>query len=45
VSQIPTLFKIKTPCHGALLEKAARKVVEQHRPRIVNFINDHTQKP
>src|SRR6478672_2080256 len=45
VSQIPTLFKIKTPCHGALLEKAARKVVEQHRPRIVNFIKDHTQKP
>ena len=38
VSQIPTLFKIKTPCHGALLFKAARKVVEQHRHRIVNFI-------
>jgi hypothetical protein len=38
VSQIPTLFKIKTPCHGALLLKAARKVVEQSRHRIVNFI-------
>ena len=25
VSQIPTLFKIKTPCHGALLEKAAER--------------------
>lgn len=43
VSQIPTLFKIKTPCHGALLEKAARKVVEQHRPRIVSFIEKHLQ--
>jgi len=38
VSQIPTLFKIKTPCHGALLLKAARKVVQQYRSRIVNFI-------
>lgn len=44
VSQIPTLFKIKTPCHGALLQKAARKVVEQHRHRIVNFIEAHQQK-
>jgi hypothetical protein len=44
VSQIPTLFKIKTPCHGALLEKAARKVVEQHRQRIVGFIEAHTAK-
>ena len=43
VSQIPTLFKIKTPCHGALLEKAARKVVEQRRPRIVSFIERHLQ--
>ncbi len=41
VSQIPTLFKIKTPCHGALLQKAARKVVEQHRQRIVSFIEAH----
>ncbi|HET9844814.1 MAG TPA: patatin-like phospholipase family protein [Nitrospira sp.] len=41
VSQIPTLFKIKTPCHGALLLKAARKVVEQSRHRIVNFIEAH----
>jgi len=38
VSEIPTLFKIKTPCHGALLLKAARKVVQQSRHRIVNFI-------
>jgi len=45
VSQIPTLFKIKTPCHGALLQKAARKVVEQHRPRIVSFIETHLRKP
>lgn len=41
VSQIPTLFKIKTPCHGALLLKAARKVVEQNRHRIVDFIEVH----
>ncbi len=38
VSQIPTLFRIKTSCHGALLLKAARKVVEQYRHRIVGFI-------
>ncbi|HEY7533883.1 MAG TPA: patatin-like phospholipase family protein [Nitrospiraceae bacterium] len=38
VSEIPTLFKIKTPCHGALLLKAARKVVQQYRHRIVDFI-------
>jgi predicted acylesterase/phospholipase RssA len=44
VSQIPTLFKIKTPCHGALLLKAARKVVEQSRHRIVNFIEARTNK-
>jgi len=44
VSQIPTLFKIKTACHGALLQKAARKVVEQHRQRIVNFIETHQQQ-
>ena len=44
VSQIPTLFKIKTACHGALLQKAARKVVEQHRQRIVTFIEAHQQK-
>ena len=44
VGEIPTLFKIKTPCHGALLEKAARKVVEQHRSRIVSFIEAHQQK-
>jgi hypothetical protein len=38
VRVIPTLFKIKSPCHGALLIKAAQKVVEKHRDRIVNFI-------
>ena len=38
VRHIPTLFKIKSPCHGALLFKAAQKVVEKHRDRIVNFI-------
>jgi len=37
VSQIPTLFRI-TPCHGALLVKAAHKVVEAHRDRIVKFL-------
>ncbi|HET8579494.1 MAG TPA: hypothetical protein VFL31_00700, partial [Nitrospiraceae bacterium] len=37
VSQIPTLFTIKNDCHGALLIKAAQKVVEQNRDRIVNF--------
>ena len=47
VAEIPTLFKIKIPCHGALLLKAARKVVEQHRHRIVNFIeaNQTAKKP
>jgi hypothetical protein len=47
VGEIPTLFKIKIPCHGALLLKAARKVVEQHRHRIVNFIeaNQTAKKP
>lgn len=38
VSQIPTLFKIKSPCDGALLIKAAHKVVEQYRHRIVDFL-------
>lgn len=36
--QIPTLFKIEEPCHGALLLAAARKVVEKQRPRIIAFI-------
>jgi len=45
VSQIPTLFKIKTPCHGSLLQKAARKVVEQHRERIISFIETHLRNP
>ena len=38
VSQIPTLFKVKTPCHGALLIKAAQKVVAKQRHRIVDFL-------
>lgn len=38
VGDIPTLFRIKSACHGALLIKAARKVVEKNRHRIVNFI-------
>lgn len=38
VSEIPTLFKIKTPCHGALLTKAAQKVVEKYRHRIVKWL-------
>ena len=38
VRQIPTLFKIKEPCHGALLIAAAQKVVKRQRDRIVNFL-------
>jgi predicted acylesterase/phospholipase RssA len=38
VSEIPTLFKIKTPCHGALLNQAAHKVVEKYRHRIVKWL-------
>lgn len=38
VSQIPTLFRIKTPCHGALLFKAAQKVVDKYRHRIVKWL-------
>ncbi len=47
VAEIPTLFKIKTACHGELLFKAARKVVQQHRDRIINFIQagQATQTP
>ena len=37
VSVIPTLFRI-SPCHGALMIKAAEKVVELHRARIVEFL-------
>jgi predicted acylesterase/phospholipase RssA len=37
VSQIPTRLQI-TECHGALLIKAAQKVVEKHRERIVQFL-------
>jgi len=36
--QIPTLFKIEDPCHGALLIAAARKVVDKQRQRIIAFI-------
>lgn len=38
ISQIPTLFKIKNKCHGALLIKAAHQVVEKHRDAIVQFL-------
>jgi hypothetical protein len=37
VSEIPTLFRI-SKCHGALMIKAAEKVVEAHRARIVEFL-------
>lgn len=38
VSLIPTLFKIKNDCHGALLIKAAHKVVGKYRHRIIGFL-------
>ncbi|MEI6789500.1 MAG: patatin-like phospholipase family protein [bacterium] len=38
VSRIPTLFRIKTPCDGALLIKSARKVVAKHRTQITEFL-------
>ena len=38
VKQIPTLFRIKSPCHGALLIKAAHKVVGKQRQRIMEFL-------
>jgi hypothetical protein len=38
IRQIPTLFKIEEPCHGALLIAAAHKVVKKQQQRIVNFI-------
>jgi hypothetical protein len=38
IRQIPTLFKIEEPCHGALLITAAHKVVEKQRQRIVDFL-------
>lgn len=38
IRQVPTLFKIKEPCHGALLVAAARKVVDKQRQRIVSFL-------
>ena len=38
IRQIPTLFKIKEPCHGALLIAAAHKVVHKQRQGIVDFL-------
>jgi hypothetical protein len=38
IRQIPTSFKIKEPCHGALLIAAAHKVVNKQRQRIVDFL-------
>jgi predicted acylesterase/phospholipase RssA len=38
IRQIPTLFKIEDPCHGALLIAAARKVVHKQRQGIVDFL-------
>lgn len=38
IRQVPTLFKIEDPCHGALLIAAAKKTVEKQRNRIVNFL-------
>ena len=38
VKQIPTLFRIKSPCHGALLIKAAHKVVNEQGKTIVEFL-------
>lgn len=38
IRQIPTLFKIEEPCHGALLIAAAHKVVNKQRNRIVDFL-------
>ena len=37
IATIPTLFRLKHPCHGPLLIKAAHKVVNQYRERIVSF--------
>lgn len=44
ISQIPTIFRIDTPCHGALLIKAAHKVVEKNRERIVGFIEQQRKE-
>jgi predicted acylesterase/phospholipase RssA len=38
IAAIPTLLRIKTPCHGVLLIEAAHKVVNQNRDRIVGFV-------
>ena len=37
VARVPTLFRI-TPCHGALMLEAAKKSVEVHSKRIVEFL-------
>jgi predicted acylesterase/phospholipase RssA len=37
VSQIPTRFQV-SKCNGALMVRAAEKVVEMHRARIVEFL-------
>lgn len=37
VSGVPTLFRM-TPCHGALMLKAAEKAVKKHQARIVEFL-------
>ena len=37
VARVPTLFKI-SECHGALMLEAARKAVEAHSKRIVDFL-------
>jgi hypothetical protein len=38
IAKIPTLLRLKNACHGALLIKAAHKVVEQNRLRISGFM-------
>ena len=38
VRQVPTLFRITDPCHGALLIASAHKVVAKQRQRIVDFL-------
>jgi predicted acylesterase/phospholipase RssA len=38
ISKIPTLLRLKTSCHGALLIKAAQKVLNQNRERIASFM-------
>jgi predicted acylesterase/phospholipase RssA len=45
IATIPTLFRIKEACHGAILIKAAHKVVEQNRARLTGFIEAEAKKP